>query len=215
MNELKVTGGAHIGRRKATYPFASLKVTPDKLVLKVSMIGTFRFSADDIISIETIETTLGLGSGLRIIHNVEGYNAHIQFYSTRSTELLLDEISYLGFTPEGVAGQKASDNTQKKRPTIKGSAIKTTVTIIGVVLWNLLFLSQFAPMFLELDYGFDHGVRVALGGVIFFSILSLVSSDFRRIILKEGRDLSDIKYGLLFIIGICTVLLICTTIMGF
>ena len=39
MKQYELTGGARIGRGNATYPFAKLKVTANKLELNASIIG--------------------------------------------------------------------------------------------------------------------------------------------------------------------------------
>jgi len=52
MNQFQLTGGARIGMLHAVWPFATLTVTNERLDLNASLIGTYSFTADQIISIE-------------------------------------------------------------------------------------------------------------------------------------------------------------------
>jgi hypothetical protein len=54
MTDIKFTGGARIGMANATWPFASLKVSKDRLDLNATIVGNLVFRPADIISIETI-----------------------------------------------------------------------------------------------------------------------------------------------------------------
>lgn len=46
MQEVKIRGGARIGRTNSTWPFARLKVTKDQLSLKVSITKRFFLSLE-------------------------------------------------------------------------------------------------------------------------------------------------------------------------
>jgi len=74
MKELKLTGGARIGKANATIPFATLKVNRDRLELNASIIGNLTFHSSDIVSIEPYTSIPVIGQGLKINHKVSTYN---------------------------------------------------------------------------------------------------------------------------------------------
>src|SRR3954463_6143974 len=97
MNELKVIGGAHIGKLRATWPFVSLTVDSHKLQLNASIIGNFVFAPGDIISIGPDSSGLSIGKGIRIYHRVEKYNQKIVFTSFENPMALINRIEQTGF----------------------------------------------------------------------------------------------------------------------
>jgi len=48
MNQFQLTGGARIGMLHASWPFATLTVTNERLDLNASLIGTYSFTADQL-----------------------------------------------------------------------------------------------------------------------------------------------------------------------
>jgi len=80
--------------------------------------------------------------------------------------------------------------------------------IVFIIIWNLLFLYDFLPLFHEgsTSKPFGFGIAAALGLLFFIALLSLISGGFRRLILKDGRGLSDIKKAALFILFLSAVM---------
>ncbi|MNE47077.1 hypothetical protein D3C80_1414550 [compost metagenome] len=78
--------------------------------------------------------------------------------------------------------------------------------VIAVVLWNILFLSDIVKSFTSDKGGFllGNGAMIAVGLLFLTCIITLVSDDFSRLILKEGRTIKDIRsflYLIIFISG--------------
>ncbi|MBL7903443.1 MAG: hypothetical protein JNL22_00335 [Bacteroidales bacterium] len=97
MKQLKVVGGLRAGMANATWPFATLKATKDKLVLKAFMIGKFSFSKEDIISIEPYYDIPIIGRGIKINHKVIQYKEKIIFWSFKNPNEIINDIMLLGF----------------------------------------------------------------------------------------------------------------------
>ena len=95
MNEIKETGGARIGMANATWPFATLKVTKDKLELNASIIGNLVFKPSDIISIEPHSSFIS--SGLKINHRVSNYKNLVIFWTFGNVNSLILKIEQTGF----------------------------------------------------------------------------------------------------------------------
>ena len=77
MSEAKIssTGGAGIGLVNASWPFAWLTVTRDRLELNATLIGKYTFAPGQVISLDKYH-----GRGIRITHNVLTYPRHIVFW---------------------------------------------------------------------------------------------------------------------------------------
>ena len=95
MEQIKIIGGAKIGMAKATWPLATLKVTKDILQLNATLLGTYSFTSNDVISIEPY--TFFLSRGIRIVHKIPRYNNKIIFFSSRSFNSLIRDIKQIGF----------------------------------------------------------------------------------------------------------------------
>jgi len=84
------------------------------------------------------------------------------------------------------------------------------VAIGAVVIWNPLFLADIIP-FVQGEFEgtpIGIGILTALGLLFTTALLSLISADFRRLILKEGRTLEDIKKFAIFIMLISGFILL-------
>ena len=95
MDEVKETGGARIGMANATWPFATLAVTKDKLVLSASLLGNLIFRPGDIISLEPYSGFLS--SGIKINHRVPGYKEKVIFWTFTNPNSLIKRIERTGF----------------------------------------------------------------------------------------------------------------------
>ncbi|WP_230717350.1 hypothetical protein [Flavobacterium sp. JAS] len=96
--------------------------------------------------------------------------------------------------------------------------IKKSAVIFFVLIWNLLLLWSFIPIFTnpqEKGFSIGIGANIALGFVFLSSISALISKSFRTLILKEGRNFEDIKKFLYFIILVTGMLFISFTVARF
>jgi len=200
MNELQLTGGARIGMANATFPFATLKVNKDRLELNASIVGNLTFQPSDIISIEPYTMIPILGQGIKINHKVSGYKERVIFWTFKDPNSVVRQIQETGFlNNQNTSEQKIDKNIIEKQAT-GGFPIKKGFAIGVIVVWNLLFLSDFIPFFLSNKEGIPigNGVLAAIGLLFLTALLSLISADFRRLILKDGRELNDIKKFAIF-----------------
>ena len=204
MNEnFTLTGGARIGRANATYPFANLFVDKDVLKINASIVGNLVFQPQDIISIEPYTMIPILGQGIKINHRIENYNPKVIFWTFKDPSFVINEIKKVGFLNNVNSKITFADTEIIKRQEQGGFPIKKPVAIVFVVLWNILFLSDFLPFFLQNKkegIPIGNGVKMAIGLLLVASILTLISSSFRKLILKEGREFNDIKKFVYFII---------------
>ena len=218
MNEnFTLTGGARIGWANATYPFASLFVDKDILTINASIVGNLVFRPQDVISIEPYKISI-LGKGIKINHRIENYNSKVIFWTFKDPNFVINEIKEVGFL-DNLNSRTSFDDTIIIRRQEQGSfPIKKSVAIIIIVLWNILFLSDHLPFFLHNQkerMPMENGAQIAIGLLLATSILTLISTSFRKVILKEGRDFNDIKKFLYFIILICGFMLLCMTQINF
>lgn len=195
MNELQLTGGARIGMANATFPFATLKVNKERLELNASIVGNLTFQASDIISIEPYMMIPILGQGIKISHNVAHYKERVIFWTFKDPYSVVRQIQETGFLSNQNLTEQKIDRKIVEKQAKGGFPIKKGFAIGAIVVWNLLFLTDFVPFFLGKREGFPtvNGILAAIGLLFFTALLSLISSDFRRLILKEGRELNDIK----------------------
>ena len=218
MNEnFTLTGGARIGWANATYPFANLFVDKDILTINASIVGNLVFRPQDVISIEPYKISI-LGKGIKINHRIENYNSKVIFWTFKDPNFVINEIKEVGFL-DNLNSRTSFDDTIIIRRQEQGSfPIKKSVAIIIIVLWNILFLSDHLPFFLHNQkerMPMENGAQIAIGLLLATSILTLISTSFRKVILKEGRDFNDIKKFLYFIILICGFMLLCMTQINF
>ena len=99
MEEFSITGGARMGLFNATWPFAKLIVSADKLVLSVLFLGNYDFCPHDVIWLEQYGLIPLLQSGLRIVHSRSDYPPLVVFWTMGSRKKLLARIRNIGFSP--------------------------------------------------------------------------------------------------------------------
>lgn len=97
MERIQLTGGARIGWVDTIWPFATLSVTPDLLILNSHIMGTFHFFPSDIISIEPYGLLPIITHGIRINHRNAKYNTKIVFWVFKNPKRLIEDIETLGF----------------------------------------------------------------------------------------------------------------------
>ena len=198
-----LTGGARIGNANATYPFANLFVDKNVLKINASTVSNLVFQPQDIISIEPYTIIPIVGQGIKINHRRENYKPKVIFWTFKNPNFVINEIKKVGFLGNINSKISFADKEIIKRQEQGGFPIKKSVAIIFLVLWNILFLSDFLPFFLqnkEEGIPIGNGVKTAIGLLLATSILTLISDGFRKVILKEGRDFNDIKKFVYFVI---------------
>lgn len=105
--ELKTKGGAIVGFLQAKTPLVSLSVNQNVLYLKSSILGEYKFTDSEIVSLNKVRILFS--TGIKIIHNKTNFpNRIIFFCSEINTDTLLENINRIGFSPAGEAGEKNS-----------------------------------------------------------------------------------------------------------
>lgn len=208
MKTFSLTGGARIGRANATYPFANLHVDENTLKINASLVGNLIFQPQDIISIKPYSSVPFIGKGIKILHRVENYNQHVVFWTMTDPEFVISEIKKTGFLEKTNFPLTEKDLTIVQQQKQGGFPLKPFVKIVVIVVWNALFLYDFIPFFLGNNEKppFGTGVCTALGLLFTTALLTLISGDFRKLILKEGRTLEDIKKSAIFILLISGIM---------
>ncbi|NPA46826.1 MAG: hypothetical protein GXO24_06400 [Chlorobi bacterium] len=203
MDKLQLTGGARIGRMNASFPFATLSADKEKLELDVSLLGNYVFLPSDIVSIEPYRVVPFLGEGIKINHRVADYNPKIIFWSFKRPEEVIEQIKAAGFRWDDAPEHMEKIEIRRKQQQ-GGFPLKKFVVISLIVIWNILLLPDILKLFLHdaPDVFPVRGIMEASGFLFLFSLLSLISPGFRDLILKEGRELKDIKKMALFILFI-------------
>ncbi|MBV7440085.1 hypothetical protein KRX57_01490 [Weeksellaceae bacterium TAE3-ERU29] len=216
MNEIKLTGGARIGMANASFPFATLKVSKGRLELDASIIGSLVFQPQDIISVETYSQIPIIGQGIKINHRVPNYKQKVIFWTFKNPKEVLNQIKETGFLNNINSEISTTDRQIIGKQKQGGFPIKKSVAIGAIVVWNLLFLTDFIPFFLGEKEGIPigNGILTAVGLLFLTALLSLISTDFRRLILKEGRELNDIKKFAIFVMIISGFMLLNLGILG-
>jgi hypothetical protein len=205
MKEFQLTGGARIGSTNITFPFATLKVNKDQLELNASIVGNLVFQTSDIVSIEPYTMFPILGQGIKINHTVDTYKGKVIFWTFNNPKSVVQKIRATGFLNHKDTHTPPPNQALLQKQAQGGFAIKKGVAIAIAVIWNLLFLVSVLPFFLGSQEGASIGIGILTAFVFVGStaLLSLISPGFRRLILKEGRGLDDIKQFAIFIVLLC------------
>jgi len=95
-----------------------------------------------------------------------------------------------------------------------GFPLKTTAAITIVVIWNILFLMDFLNFFGKQEGVFTLGLgaQLGLGFILVTCFLLLTFEPVRRIILKEGRSIVEIKSFVFLLIFVCGSMLLMLTL---
>lgn len=117
------------------------------------------------------------------------------FWTFKDPNSVVQQIKETGFLNNQNSTEQIIDRAIIEKQAKGGFPIKKGFAIGAIVVWNLLFLTDFIPFFLGKTDGFPigNGVLAAVGLLFLTALLSLISADFRRLIMKEGRELNDIK----------------------
>jgi len=123
-------------------------------------------------------------------------------------KFVISEIKKTGFLEKTNFPSTEKDLTIVQQQKQGGFPLKPFVKIIFTIIWYPLFLYDFIPFFWGNKEGkpFGTGVCTALGLLFTTALLTLISGDFRKLILKEGRTLDDIKKSAIFILLISGIM---------
>jgi hypothetical protein len=165
-----------IGGVRSNFPGTKLLVTPNELILKVPMLGTYKFTPSDIIK---FEPNTGLyGANVILVHNVLDYPEKISLAYPDGANALTLFLNQHGFVPQGVA----EASLQRA-----GIAARWSFLFAAVLLWNALLI-----------YGHINGkfrlysfIAVAL--VFIVVVLLPYSKALQGMVLKPRRRVGEIK----------------------
>lgn len=180
MDEVSFTGGSRVGWVNASWPLARLTARAHEL--KLSALGSYELSDQDVVSLEPYGSIPLLASGIRINHNRVDYPEKIIFWCMGSRDCILDDIRSVGFRPKGKAVARPS-----------GFAIRWSVAILAVVIWNVLF---FADNSFRLSAGpHQPGPLTVLAMLAVFTVSSALpySPGLQRAVLQTGHSIGEIK----------------------
>lgn len=206
MEKFELTGGARIGMANATWPFATLKVSKDKLEVNASIIGKLVFTPNDIVSIKPYTGLTLVGKGIKINHRVANYSNEVIFWTFKNPSVVIHQITRTGFL-DGAHSNSGYDHTSVVEQQRQGGfPVKKPVAIGVIVGWNILFISDIIRFATSGGKGtpLGNGAIIAMAGLLLMAVLSLLSKDFCKLILKEGRskdDISKFLYLIIFISG--------------
>jgi len=183
--EFAATGGAQLGWINATWPLANLSVSAEKIELRVGASGKYIFRPESVVDISRYTFIPVLGWGIRIRHCVAAYPDDIVFWCLGNPDKLMERIRETGF------GARAAGPPISPR---RGSAIRGESALIAGLEWIGL---------IALDVSFDHRSAIPglssmlVPGLLFaISIATSWSNAFQRLILKQGRDVGEIRPAL-------------------
>lgn len=212
MKQLEITGGAKVGVGLASWPFAKLVVSKSRLDLHVSLLGSFVFAPTDIINIEIVK---GFGtSGIRFHHKVETYKKQIEFYTKRSVEDVMKMIENTGFLNNPIT-QKPMEIV--KRQNQGGMPFRLSTVFAVIVFWNSLVIHDVYHFFTGHNQTIPLGIggKIGTSSIFLCGLLTIVLPNFHKMILKEGRELVEVKTFILFLMFISGMMFILLNIVGY
>lgn len=171
-------GGARIGWVNASWPFARLTVSADRVVL--ASLGTYEFSPRQIVSVEPYGFIPLLASGIRINHNRADYPEKIIFWCMGNRDKVLMELGGNGFSPSGNSADRAS-----------GFPIRWSVVIVVIALWNVLLMLDRSSQ----PQSHQPGVLALMALLSIFGVATAARASLRvqQIVLRKGHQIGEIK----------------------
>ncbi|RDI13303.1 hypothetical protein [Flavobacterium sp. AG291] len=209
MERFEITGGARIGIANASWPFATLKVSKEKLEVNASIVGNLVFGPNDVVSIKPYTVLPLIGQGIKINHRVDSYNQNVIFWTFKDPLVVINQIMQVGFLDKSYDDNLIDEPSVIEQQQKGGFPIKKSVAIGIIVVWNMLLLLDVVRFVTSDGKGTILGVGAiaAVWGILFMAVLSLLSKGFSKLILKEGRSASDINKFLYLLIFICCFIL--------
>jgi hypothetical protein len=191
MDQVSFTGGARVGWVNATFPFAKLACSREKIELDT--FGRYEFTPDQVVSFGTYGSIPLFANGLRIHHNRLDYPELVVFWCMGRRDRVVEEIRQTGFVPSGAA---------VARPT--GFPIRWSVLIGYVLMWNLLFLIDMAPA-----AGAHGRPQPGIGAFVAFALTFALATAVKRsrrvqaVVLAPGHGPGEVK-GLMTLVQLLT-----------
>ncbi len=208
---IALNGGANVGWANATWPFAKLNVTSNRLELNTYLLGNFIFQPMDIISIVPYSGASPFKNGIKIIHNVENYNQKIVFWTSENAISVINKIKHFGFLDDPKNDKLIYNQEIIELQKIGSFPLKKSFAIAIVVIWNALLLPDFISNVISQKgtlVTFPNGPLFASGFIFLISISILVLSPVQALALKDGKTVKDIDRFLYFIILITGIMFI-------
>jgi hypothetical protein len=177
VSETSYRGGARIGWVNASWPFARLTVSSERLAL--ASLGTYEFNPSQVVSIEPYGSIPLLASGIRINHNRADYPEKIIFWCMGNRDKVLTELGHYAFSPNGRPTERAS-----------GFPIRWSVVVAVIALWNVLFMLDWPAQRQSREpWSFALLALLALFGL---ATAIRASPRVQRIVLREGHQVGEI-----------------------
>lgn len=199
MNEFSLNGGVYVGNTKVSKPFAALKADASVLKINLGLAGQLFFNADDIVQIEYASSIAG--SGIRIIHNVSSYPKKVMFTANMPYNDIIENIKATGFF-----NKTANDPVQyyqvKKMQEQGRIPFKTGAIIAFLAGWNIPFFVSFALR--DVSRAFSYS-RISILFLFLMAALTLFYVPFQTLVLKEDREINDMKRSLYFILLLAVI----------
>jgi len=201
MQPVNERGGARVGKLNASWPLAQLKADDKQLTLNALLIK-YTFRPEDVTAIEAYG--FAFRKGIRIHHRVKKFSNKVIFWSSGDPARLIGEIRRTGFMDNMQPLTDEDINMIRNRKWMDGVAIKTWVLLVLIVLWNIppvliKFLDKTnAPLPFR-------GAGLGAGLLVLSCLLILFAKPVQKLVLKEGRELSEMKPMVWFILGICSL----------
>ncbi len=182
------TGGARLGYVNATWPFATLRVRRDELVLETSLIGTVRFRPEDVVAVERLVWFPLLAWGVRIHHVRGDAPERVIFWNLGGPDPVLAAIDAAGFVPRASASDAPAER--------QGFGFRIPFVVAVIVAWNALFMWDVAH-FDRLAGGTapipGPGMVAAFALVFALSLLVRVRGPIQRLALRSPDALPRVR----------------------
>jgi hypothetical protein len=199
-DDVSFRGGSRVAWVNTSFPFAKLVATRGSL--KLSTLGTYEFTPEQVVSFGTYGSIPLLANGLAIEHNRLDYPARMVFWCVGSRERVLEEIRRVGFVPRGIAVERAS-----------GMPFRWSFAIAAVLAWNALFLVDSHGFPLQLPKSgppFGPGTVAALALAFLLATGIKASTRLQRLALAPGHVLGEVR-GMLTLLQLVS----CPMALGF
>lgn len=194
MNEFYLNGGAYVGNTNASKPFATLKADASVLKINIGLLGQLFFNTDDIVQIEYASSIAG--SGIRIIHNISSYPKKVMFTASMPYNDIIENIKATGFFNK-IASDPVQYYQVKKMQEQGRIPFKTAAIIVFLTGWNIPFLVGLAQRDVSRTFSYS---RFSILFLFLMAALTLFSAPFQTLVLKEDRQINDMKRSLYFIL---------------
>jgi hypothetical protein len=174
--------GAEVGGARGP---ATMVVRPSRLTIYIGL-ERYKLNPEQVLSFQK------KSNELQINHISPSCSAKFLIFGTKPVDKIIAEIEAIGFHPS--ANPQDAFNRE-------GGALRRTACIIGVLIWNLLFLSSYIPKIFGVNVPQVFPLRTILGPgpliaislVFTLSIAARYIPIVQKLILKQERDFSEIS----------------------